>query len=77
MVTKKFDTALIVYSAPLLKKIRCVAKSGKVRRILTPEEHKELGEIHGIHEAGGWFMHKGSQLAVAVRDNKQVVLFRL
>ncbi len=44
---RKRDRALIVYSAPLLRKVRTVANARKqTTRALTPTESAELGEIH-------------------------------
>lgn len=70
-----FDTALIVYSAPLLAKIRAVSRSGKVRRLLTREERAELESIHGFSTAG-YFMHNGRQLCLSIRDSGEIVLFQ-
>jgi len=75
---RKRDSALIVYSAPLLRKVRTVANARKqTTRQLTPAEVTELGAIH-LSAAGGagWFMHNGRQLAIETREGV-TKLFRL
>jgi len=64
---RKRDSALIVYSAPLLRKVRTVANARKqTTRALTASEVAELGEIHPSAAGSGWFMHNGRQICAEV-----------